>query len=143
MLMERGATLSTLSGRTHEVITAVSLVSAGRETQAVSTSQVQVAALSDADIAACIASGEWDGKAGAYAIQGRFQAHIEHLSGSYSGIMGLPVFETAALLRTSRKAVYSMVERGQLPGVTRIGRRVLFRRPALLDWLRQKSTPSL
>jgi len=53
------------------------------------------------------------------------------------------VDETAALLRTSRKAVYSMVERGQLPGVTRIGRRVLFRRPALLDWLRQKSTPSL
>ena len=60
--------LRTLSGRTHEVITAVSLVSAGRETQAVSTSQVQVAALSDADIAACIASGEWDGKAGAYAF---------------------------------------------------------------------------
>ncbi len=53
------------------------------------------------------------------------------------------VDETAALLRTSRKAVYSMVERRQLPGVTRIGRRVLFRRPALLDWLRQKSTPSL
>ena len=54
---------------------------------------------SDADIAACIASGEWDGKAGAYAIQGRFQAHIEHLSGSYSGVMGLPLFETAQLLK--------------------------------------------
>lgn len=97
--VDAAAMLRTLSGRTHEVITAVSLVSAGRETQAVSTSQVQVAALSDADIAACIASGEWDGKAGAYAIQGRFQAHIEHLSGSYSGVMGLPLFETAQLLK--------------------------------------------
>jgi excisionase family DNA binding protein len=53
------------------------------------------------------------------------------------------VDETAALLRTTRKAIYSMIERGQLPGVTRIGRRVLIRTPDLLDWLRQKSTPSL
>jgi excisionase family DNA binding protein len=53
------------------------------------------------------------------------------------------VGETAALLRTSRKAVYSMIERRQLPGVTRIGRRVLIRTPDLLNWLRQKSTPSL
>ena len=50
--------------------------------------------------------------------------------------------ETADLLRTSRKAVYAMTERGQLPGVTRIGRRVLYRREALLDWLNQKRTPS-
>ena len=60
---------------------------------------------------------------------------------------GVPVLltadETAALLRTSRKAVYAMVERGQLPGVTRIGRRVLIRREALIDWLDQKRTPSL
>jgi septum formation protein len=91
--------LRTLSGRTHDVITAVSLVSAGRETQAVSTSQVRVAAMSDAEIAAYLASGEWEGKAGAYAIQGRFQAHVEHLSGSYSGVMGLPLFETAQLLK--------------------------------------------
>ena len=53
------------------------------------------------------------------------------------------VDETAALLRTSRKAIYSMIERGQLPGVTRIGRRVLIRTRDLLDWLGQKSTPSL
>jgi excisionase family DNA binding protein len=52
------------------------------------------------------------------------------------------VDETAALLRTTRKAIYSMVERGQLPGVTRIGRRVLIRTPELLDWLCQKSAPS-
>ena len=53
------------------------------------------------------------------------------------------VDETAALLRTTRKAIYSMIERRQLPGVTRIGRRVLIRTPDLLNWLRQKSTPSL
>lgn len=51
--------------------------------------------------------------------------------------------EVATLLRTSRKAVYAMVERLQLPGVVRIGRRVLVREDVLLDWLRQKSTPSL
>jgi excisionase family DNA binding protein len=51
--------------------------------------------------------------------------------------------EVAELLRTSPKAVYTMIERAQLPGVTRIGRRVLVRQDALLDWLRQKSTPSL
>jgi len=51
--------------------------------------------------------------------------------------------EVADLLRTTRKAIYSMVERSQLPGVVRIGRRVLVREDALLDWLRQKSTPSL
>ena len=50
--------------------------------------------------------------------------------------------EVAALLRTSRKAVYTMVERGRLPGVTRVGRRVLIRTDALLDWLRQKSALS-
>jgi len=50
--------------------------------------------------------------------------------------------EVAALLRKTRKAIYAMVERGQLPGVTRIGRRLLFRRAELLDWLRQKSAPS-
>lgn len=96
---DAAAMLRALSGRTHEVITAVSLVSAGREAQAVSTSQVRVAAMSDADIAAYIAGGEWEGKAGAYAIQGRFQMHIEHLAGSYSGVMGLPLFETARLLQ--------------------------------------------
>ena len=91
--------LRTLSGRTHEVITAVSLVSAAREVQAVSTSQVTVAALDDDAVATYRASGEWQGKAGAYAIQGRFESHIEHLSGSFSGVMGLPMFETARLLR--------------------------------------------
>jgi septum formation protein len=93
------AMLRRLSGRTHDVITAVSVVSAGREAQAVSTSLVTVAPLDDAAIAAYLSTGEWQGKAGAYAIQGRFEAHIEHMSGSFSGVMGLPMFETARLLR--------------------------------------------
>jgi len=93
------AMLRLLSGRSHEVVTAVSLVSAGREAQAVSNSRVRVAAMSDAEIARYLASGEWEGKAGAYAIQGRFEAHIEHLSGSFSGVMGLPLHDTAKLLR--------------------------------------------
>jgi septum formation protein len=93
------AMLRRLSGRAHEVITAVSLVSAAREAQAVSVSEVTFGAMSDADIASYLACGEWQGKAGAYAIQGRAQAHIAHLSGSYSGVMGLPLFETAGLLR--------------------------------------------
>ena len=54
----------------------------------------------------------------------------------------LTVDEAAALLRTTRRAIYMMLERGQLPGVTRIGRRVLFRSDALLHWLEQKSAPS-
>ena len=96
---DAAAMLRTLSGRTHEVITAVSLVSAASEAQAVSASQVTVAALDDAAIAAYLATNEWQGKAGAYAIQGRFESHIQHLSGSFSGVMGLPMFETARLLR--------------------------------------------
>jgi excisionase family DNA binding protein len=61
--------------------------------------------------------------------------------GNNSG--GLTSAEVAALLRTSKKAVYAMVERRQLPGVVRLGRRVLFRQSTLVDWLRQKSAPSL
>jgi septum formation protein len=96
---DAAAMLRRLSGRTHEVITAVSLVSAGREAQAASTSQVTFADLSDADIAAYLATGEWAGKAGAYGIQGAAQAYIAHLSGSHSGVMGLPLFETSRLLK--------------------------------------------
>jgi septum formation protein len=91
--------LRALSGRTHRVISAVSLVSAGREAQAVSDSEVTFATLDDDDIAAYLATDEWQGKAGAYAIQGRAQALISHLSGSFSGVMGLPLYETAQLLR--------------------------------------------
>ncbi|GAA3929306.1 Maf family protein [Luteimonas lutimaris] len=96
---DAAAMLRRLSGRTHEVVSAVSVVSAAREAQAVSVSQVRFAELSDEDIAGYVASGEPMGKAGAYAIQGRGEAFVRHLSGSHSGVMGLPLFETLELLR--------------------------------------------
>ena len=65
---------------------------------------MRFARLTAADIAAYVASGEWRGKAGGYAIQGRAAAFVAHISGSYSGIMGLPLFETAALLRQAGAA---------------------------------------
>lgn len=93
------AMLRRLSGARHEVLTAVSVVSAERELHAEALTRVSVEPLSEAAIAAYLASGEWQGKAGGYAIQGRFEAHVEGLSGSYSGVMGLPLHETAGLLR--------------------------------------------
>lgn len=96
---DAAAMLRRLSGRTHQVISAVSLVSAAREAQAVSVSEVTFAELSDEDVSAYVATSEPMGKAGAYAIQGGAQTFIAHLSGSYSGVMGLPLYETAHLLR--------------------------------------------
>jgi septum formation protein len=86
-------------GRTHRVLTAVAVGTTRKRQSALSDSRVRFAAMSRAQIAAYVASGEPMGKAGAYAVQGRAAAYIEHLSGSYSGIMGLPMFETAGLLR--------------------------------------------
>ncbi len=91
--------LSELSERTHRVITAVWLVSAGREEHAIRESEVTFARLDEEQIASYVASGECLGKAGAYAVQGRAAAFIAHLAGSYSGVMGLPLHETAMLLR--------------------------------------------
>lgn len=91
--------LAELSGLEHRVLSVVWLVSAGYEAHAVSESRVCFATLEPAAIAAYVESGEWQGKAGAYAIQGRAAAFISHLSGSYSGVMGLPLHETAQLLR--------------------------------------------
>ena len=93
------AMLRRLSGRTHEVISAVWLVAEGREQGDVCVSRVRFAQLDDATIDAYVASGEPFGKAGAYAIQGRGATLIEHLDGSYSGVMGLPLFETMRLLK--------------------------------------------
>jgi len=93
------AMLRRLSGRTHETISVVWAVQGERAESASSISRVRFAALSDADIAAYVASGEPFGRAGAYAIQGLGATLIEHLDGSYTGVMGLPVFETARLLR--------------------------------------------
>ena len=99
---EARAMLSALSGRTHRVLTAVALA-AGRRTLAdLSVSRVHFAPLSAAVIDAYIASGQPFGKAGAYAIQSQLAGWIAHIEGSYSAIMGLPLFETAQLLRQAR-----------------------------------------
>lgn len=91
--------LAALSGRSHRVLTAVA-VAAGRHTlQRTSLSRVRFAVLGAATIQRYIASGEPFGKAGAYAIQGALAGHIAHITGSHSGIMGLPMFEAATLLR--------------------------------------------
>jgi septum formation protein len=91
--------LQALAGQEHQVFTAVALQDGARRLQALSVSRVTFAAMTQAQIDAYVATGEPLGKAGAYGIQGRAAAHVEHLAGSYSGIMGLPMFETANLLR--------------------------------------------
>lgn len=96
---DAAAMLGRLAGRDHRVISVVWLVDGTGERQASSVSTVRFAALSAEEIASYVASGECQGKAGAYAIQGRAAAFIEHLSGSYSGVMGLPLYETFRLLR--------------------------------------------
>jgi septum formation protein len=93
------AMLRALAGTSHRVLTAVAVATDDRVGQALSVSRVRMAPLDEAVLAGYVASGEPRGKAGGYAVQGRAAAFIEHISGSYSGIMGLPLFETAALLR--------------------------------------------
>lgn len=102
------ALLRQLSGRTHQVHTAVWLVSAGTEQSALVSTDVHVAAMSEAEIDAYIATGEPFGKAGAYAIQGRAAAFITGINGSYSGVMGLPLHETAVLLRNFGVPLWSV-----------------------------------
>jgi len=94
------AMLRRLSGRTHAVISVVWIVSAAQERCEVCVSQVRFSVLDEATIAAYVATSEPFGKAGAYAIQGRGASLIEHLAGSYSGVMGLPLFETSRMLRS-------------------------------------------
>ncbi len=98
---DASATLQRLSGRSHRVLTAVALAVPGRRTVllAVNTSHVRFAKLPASVLAAYVASGECFGKAGAYAIQGPLAGWIDHISGSHSGIMGLPLFEAAQLLQ--------------------------------------------
>lgn len=96
---DAAAMLRTLSNRSHAVISVVCCATAIAENIAVCESAVTFADLDDHAIETYVATGEPFGKAGAYAIQGRAAAFIAHLSGSYSGVMGLPLFETARLLR--------------------------------------------
>lgn len=91
--------LRELAGSTHRVLTAVAVQKGSQRVQALSDSRVTFTDVSLAEIRAYVASGEPMGKAGAYAIQGAAAAFVSHISGSYSGIMGLPMFETAQLLK--------------------------------------------
>ena len=96
------AMLQALSGRSHRVLTAVAVSDGAVHHLAVSLSRVRFATLSSSGIQRYVASGEAMGKAGAYAVQGRIAAHITHIAGSYSGIMGLPLHETTQLLLRAR-----------------------------------------
>lgn len=91
--------LSMLSGRTHRVLTAIAVADVSRVETAVCESRVRFRTIESDEIDTYIASGEPFGKAGAYAIQGRAAAFVEHISGSHSGIVGLPLFETTQLLK--------------------------------------------
>ncbi|MGZ8281876.1 MAG: Maf family protein [Allosphingosinicella sp.] len=103
---EARAALTLLSGRRHRVLSAVTLVdAAGQARHRLSTSIVIFKPLSQAELAAYLASGEWHGKAGGYAIQGRAEALVRHMSGSHSGVVGLPLYETRALLRAAGYAL--------------------------------------
>jgi septum formation protein len=91
--------LALLAGATHRVLTAVAVQHGRRRHAVLSESRVRFAPMTRQQIARYVAGGEPLGKAGAYGIQGAAAAFVEHISGSYSGIMGLPMFETATLLR--------------------------------------------
>ena len=96
---EAEAMLGVLAGRTHEVLTAVALCDAAGTRLRTSRSEVRLRRVDADERRAYTATGEPLDKAGGYAIQGFAAVFVEHLAGSYSGVMGLPVFETAALLR--------------------------------------------
>ncbi len=93
--------LGLLSGTTHRVLTCVGVWSEGKASQAVNESRVRFAPMTAAQINAYVSSGEPMGKAGAYGVQGSAAAFIAHISGSYTGIMGLPLYETMNLLRSA------------------------------------------
>jgi len=93
------AILQRLSGRTHRVLTAVALSDNGRTEHLVSASEVRFRSIESEEIRRYVASGEPLDKAGAYGIQGRAAVFVEEIKGSYTGIMGLPLYETAILLR--------------------------------------------
>ncbi len=96
--IEAEAMLSALSGRIHQVHTAVALWHRGRVQSLLNTTQVEMGQITPDEIAHYIASGEPFDKAGAYGIQGPAGRWIKHIAGSYTGVMGLPLFETAQLL---------------------------------------------
>lgn len=102
--------LDLLSGRAHRVYTGISLVKGDTKITKSVMTRVQVARLSDAELDAYLASGEWQGKAGGYAIQGLAAAFIRGLNGSYSNVVGLPLHETVNLLKGSGFPLYQASE---------------------------------
>lgn len=94
--------LDLLSGRRHRVLSAVALATPdGTVREKINETQLRFKRLSEAEIAAYLDSGEWEGKAGGYAIQGRAEALILWISGSHSGVMGMPLYETRLLLKAA------------------------------------------
>jgi septum formation protein len=109
---EAARMLARLAGRAHRVLSAVAVVTRAGEWQALSESRVHVMPLDAAAVAAYVGTGEWQGKAGGYAIQGRAAVFVERLDGSYSGVMGLPLHETARLLGAAGHPVSPAFIRG-------------------------------
>lgn len=106
---EAAAFLTALGGRRHQVITAVAVRRGDRVWSRESVSAVKMKRLSDAELNSYLESGEWHGKAGGYAIQGRAGAFIPWITGSFTGIVGLPLAETAALLAAAGYPLYRSV----------------------------------
>ena len=96
---EARAMLALLSGRAHKVLTGVALITPdGREAARLAETRVKFKRLTPAEMASLVACGEWSGAAGAYRVQGRAGAYVTALSGSYTGVVGLPLYETMGLL---------------------------------------------
>ena len=106
---EAAAFLTALGGRRHQVITAVAVRRGDRVWSRESVSAVKMKRLSDAELNSYLDSGEWMGKAGGYAIQGRAGAFIPWITGSFTGIVGLPLAETATLLAAAGYPLYRSV----------------------------------
>ena len=104
---EAAAFLHAMSGRRHRVITAVAVRSGGGIRLRDVVTQVRMKPLSDIEVNGYLATGDWQGKAGGYAIQGPAGAFVPWISGSYSAVMGLPLVETAHLLRAAGIAVWA------------------------------------
>lgn len=100
--------LTALGGRRHQVITAIAVRRGDRIWTRESVSAVKMKRLSDAELNAYLAGGDWQGKAGAYGIQGAAGAFIPWISGSFTGIVGLPLAETSALLQAAGYPVWSV-----------------------------------
>lgn len=107
-LQEAMDMLGQLSGRTHRVVTGVALLVGGKESTALCSSEVRFRKIAPAELAAYCQTGEYRGKAGAYAIQGLAAVFVESLRGSYTGVVGLPVFETVGLLRAAGLDIWQM-----------------------------------